>query len=206
MVQKSRSWLLVLTLVLTPALSRAQTSLALSAYGAFTPTTNGALYDQSPSNSAGALLELRHISGPIFGFEAAYSYNRADQTYSLGSAFTCGLPCPPLPPVIIPVNAHEITGDWIPSLHIGRLRPFGVVGAGVLFDVPGTSASGTQTSTQAVYVYGAGLDARLLPHFGLRFQYRGNFYKLPNVNVNFTTTATTFTHTAEPMIGAYFNF
>ena len=67
------------------------------------------------------------------------------------------------------------------------------------------STDPTSTSTEAVYVYGAGFDWGLLPHLGLRFQYRGNLYQSPNVAKLFSST-NTFTHTAEPMIGAYFNF
>lgn len=52
---------------------------------------------------------------------------------------------------------------------------------------------------------GAGLDRGLLPHLGLRLQYRCNLYQAPNVTTLFSSTKT-FTHTSEPMIGAYFNF
>jgi opacity protein-like surface antigen len=80
-----------------------------------------------------------------------------------------------------------------------------VLGVGALFDVPqsGQSSVPTKTSTKAVYVYGAGLDWPVIPHFGLRFQYRGNLYKQPDVTGLFTS-ADKFTHTAEPMIGIYF--
>jgi opacity protein-like surface antigen len=200
-----RSVCSILMLVLPASLAAAQTSFAGSAYGAFSGTTTSTFVQQTPSNSAGVLFELRHIANPVLGFEATYSYNRDDQTYTLRNIPTCGLPCS-LPPSFVPVNAHEITADWIPSLHIGKLRPFGVIGAGVLFAVPGTSASGTHSSTQPVYVYGAGVDWGLLPHLGLRFQYRGNFYSAPSVLTTGFSSTGAFTHTAEPMIGAYFNF
>jgi opacity protein-like surface antigen len=97
-----------------------------------------------------------------------------------------------------------------------------VLGAGLLLDVPAmsqatvytqncsacaltTTTSPTQTSTNAVYVYGAGLDWGLLPHIGLRLQYRGNLCAAPNVTKVFTSTKT-FAHTAEPMLGVYFRF
>jgi len=56
-----------------------------------------------------------------------------------------------------------------------------------------------------VFVYGAGLDWGVLPHLGLRFQYRGNLYKAPDLTKLYTST-NRFTHTAQPMIGAYFRF
>ena len=161
--------------------------------------------------------------------------NRANQTYTsaLGTA-----PCPSsgcsTSTESVSTNAHEITGDWVPSVHFANLRPFAVLGMGLLLDVPAngqatvttftsctslpcgcpecaagttvaTANSPTQTSTKAVYVYGAGLDWGLLPHIGLRLQYRGNLYSAPNLTKVFSST-NTFTHTAEPMAGVYFRF
>ena len=178
----------------------AQTSVALSVYGAFNGTTTGNGVQQSPSNAAGGLIELRHISNPILGWEATYSYNRANQSYRT-------LPCPAggCTATAVSNNAHEVTADWVPSVHIGNLRPFGVLGVGLLLNEPATSMSATTSSNQAVYVYGGGLDWGLLPHLGLRLQYRGNLYKSPDVTKLYTST-NAFTHTAEPMIGAYFSF
>lgn len=186
----------------------AQTSIALSAYGAFSGTITGNGVQQSPSNQAGGLFQLRHTSNPILGFEATYSFNRANQSYSC-SGFGCPaacpvgvVPCSPLP-VSVPANAHEITADWIPSVHIANVRPFGILGAGVLLNVPAGSQAETSTSTKAVYVYGAGLDWGLIPHIGLRLQYRGNLYQAPDLSKLYTSTGA-FTHTAEPMVGIYF--
>jgi opacity protein-like surface antigen len=93
----------------------------------------------------------------------------------------------------------------VPSVHISNFRPFGVLGIGLLLNEPSSGQSNTTSSNQAVYVYGAGLDWGLLPHLGLRFQYRGNLYKAPDVTKLYTSSDA-FTHTAEPMIGAYFSF
>jgi opacity protein-like surface antigen len=182
----------------------AQTDVAASVYGAFSGTTTGNGTVQSPSNSAGVLLEVRHIANPLLGFEGTYSYNRADQYYRVDFACPVGIvPCAP-PPVSVSANGHEFTGDWIPSVKIGNLRPFGVLGIGALLNQPSSSLSGTtQSQTKAVYVYGAGLDWGILPHIGLRFQYRGNLYKSPNLSTLYSST-NSFTHTAEPMIGVYF--
>jgi opacity protein-like surface antigen len=180
--------------------ARAQTSVGLSIYGTFSGTTNGNGTQQSPSNSAGGLFELRHISNPILGFEATYSYNRANQTYTV-----CGTVNPLCQRQSISADAHEVTADWTPSVHLANLRPFGILGVGLLLNEPASGQSNATSSDQAVYVYGAGLDWGLLPHLGLRFQYRGNLYKAPDVTKLYTSTDA-FTHTAEPMIGAYFSF
>ena len=63
----------------------------------------------------------------------------------------------------------------------------------------------TQTQTKGVFQYGAGLDWTVLPHIGLRFQYRGNVYKAANLTKVFTSTDK-FTQTAEPVVGVFFRF
>ena len=223
---RTASFLTALALALVSFTASAQTSIALSGYGAFSGTTSANGTKQSPANQAGGLFELRHISNPILGFEATYSFNRANQTYTSNPggcpAFGCSISTE-----TVRSNAHEITADWTPSVHIANLRPFGVLGVGLLLDVPEdsqatvvtqnpnpgqspattvtTSTSSTKTSYKPVYVYGAGLDWGLLPHIGLRLQYRGNLYSAPNVTSLFSST-NTFTHTAEPMVGVYFHF
>lgn len=180
--------------------AQAQTSVAVSVYGAFSGTTTGNNVQESPSNSAGGLIELRHISNPILGYEATYSYNRANTSYRC-----TGTSCPVLSPATVSANAHELTLDWVPSVHLANLRPFGVLGVGLLLNQPSGGQNNTSTSIKPVYVYGAGLDLGLLPHLGLRFQYRGNLYKSPDLSKLYTSTDQ-FRHTSEPMIGAYFSF
>lgn len=184
----------------------AQTSVGLSLYGAFNESTNGNNINQSPSNSAGGLTELRHIANPIVGFEGTYSYNRDNQHYSFLTA-PAGSTCPTSGCSVesIKSNAHELTLDWTPSIPLANLRPFGVLGLGLLLNEPTSGQNSSSSSTQAVYVYGAGLDWGLLPHLGLRFQYRGNLYKAPHLSTLYTSTDA-FTHTSEPMIGAYLSF
>lgn len=183
------------------ALRLSQTDVALSLYGAFSGTTNGNGTTQSPANAAGGIVELRHIANPLIGYEATYSYNRANQVYSSNACPVLGCP----QPAPVSANAHEISGDWIASLHIANLRPFALTGVGLLFNQPTSGQSNTTSATKPVWLYGAGLDWGALPHLGLRFQYRGNLYKAPNLTQLFTSTDA-FTHTAEPMIGAYFRF
>lgn len=206
----------------------AQTDIAANLYGAFNQSTTGNGVQQSPSNSAGVLLELRHISKPLVGYEVTYSYNRADQNYSLNPAPqlpACTSPqCTYIQNAEIPNNAHEITGDWIVSFPLTNLKPFVLAGGGLLLNQPSsgtlnetqcstapgicqaaTSSASTSSSTKGVIVYGAGIDWTVLPHLGLRFQYRGNLYKAADLTNAFSSTHA-FTHTAEPMVGAFLRF
>jgi hypothetical protein len=59
------------------------------------------------------------------------------------------------------------------------------------------------SATKGVFVYGGGLDWGLLPHIGLRFQYRGNVYSAPALTTVFTSSGA-FVHNAEPVVGIYF--
>ena len=194
---------LFLALVASVA-ARAQTDVALSLYGTFNRTTtyNIGLEHQDSANAAGGLFEFRHISNPLVGYEATYSFNRANQIYSYTGPTpvgSCGCFA------AVSNNAHEITGDWLFSFPAGRLRPFALVGVGLLLNEPVSGQSQTTSSNEPVYVYGAGIDWKLVPHLGLRFQYRGNVYKVPNITTAFGSNGS-FVHTAEPMIGAYFRF
>jgi opacity protein-like surface antigen len=184
--------------------SLGKTDVALSLYGAFSQKTTANGVTVSPSNAAGGMVELRHLANPIFGFEGTYSYNRSNQTYTSDVAVTCPIgvsPCP-VNSTSVKANAHEVTLDWVPSVSFANVRPFGVLGVGVLLNVPSGGQSNTQTSTKPVYVYGAGLDWGLLPHLGLRLQYRGNLYSAPDVT-RLYTSIDKFKQTAEPMIGVY---
>jgi opacity protein-like surface antigen len=193
--------LLLVVFGVAPAI--AENDVALSIYGAFSGATNGNGVQESPSNAAGGLFELRHISNPLLGWEATYSFNRANQVYS--TACGANVTCAPTTPAAVSADAHEITGDWVPSIHISNLRPFALLGIGALFNEPAGSQSSTTSSNKPVFVYGAGLDWGLIPHIGVRFQYRGNLYKAPDVTELYTST-NAFTRTAEPVLGVYFKF
>lgn len=203
-----RGFVLVGGIVVGGVAARAQTDVALSLYGAFNGTTNANGTIQSPSNSAGAMIELRHISNPLVGYEATYSYNRDNQSYSSSvNPLDCpvGVPSCTAPSTSVKANAHEVSGDWIASVHIANLRPFALAGVGLLFNEPASGQSSTTSATKPVFLYGAGLDWGALPHLGFRFQYRGNLYKAPDLTRLYTST-NAFTRTAEPMIGAYLRF
>ena len=182
--------------------ARAQTDIAASVYGAFSGSTSSNGTTQSPANAAGVLVELRHIANPLLGLEVTYAFNRSNQTYR---QITCaGTSCPP-GLQYVPSNAHEVTADYLVSFKVLNLRPFVLAGGGVLFDQPTNPDATTQNSTQGVLVYGAGLDFTVLPHIGVRGQYRGNVYKAPQLAKAFSST-NGFATTSEPMLGVFLRF
>jgi len=182
----------------------AQPDIAASIYGAFSGSTTGNNVIQSPSNAAGVLLEVRGIKNPLVGFEGTYSYNRSDQGYASQTVVcpasnpTCNTPA-----AFVLNNAHEITGDWIVSVKVANLRPFALAGGGLLLNQPSGGQTATMSATKGIFVYGGGLDWGLLPHIGLRLQYRGNVYSAPALTTIFTSSGA-FIHTAEPVVGIYF--
>ena len=115
--------------------ARAQTDVALSLYGAFSGRTNGNGTIESPANSAGGIVELRHISNPLVGYEATYSYNRGNETYKPDCS---GSTCTALTAQTVKAAAHEVTAHRLVSVHAANLRPFVLGGAGLLFHQPST--------------------------------------------------------------------
>lgn len=195
----------LLALAFGSVAAQAQTDVALSIYGAFNGSTNGNGIQQSPSNSAGAMIELRHISHPWMGFDVTYSYNRDNQTYLPTVCPAAGIAPGCSPAAAVKANAHELTADYLVSIKLSNLRPFALGGLGILLNEPVSGQDNTTSSTKPVFVYGAGLDWGLIPHIGLRLQYRGNVYQAPDLSKVYTSTGA-FTHSAEPMLGAYFRF
>ncbi|WP_185827266.1 outer membrane beta-barrel protein [Edaphobacter aggregans] len=190
-----------------------QTDMALSIYGAFTNSTtpgNSNFYRINPAASAGGLLEFRRISSPFLGWQASYSFRRANEVYDefiAQPAFGCGNTVCPNPTYAVSANAQQFTVGWVPSGNFGSLRPFGLLGVGLLLNQPVSGQSGTTNTTQPAFVYGAGFDWGFARHAGLRLQYRGNLYKAPGiVPPNNTNPNIGFMHTAEPVIGAYYKF
>src|SRR5579883_3617604 len=171
--------------------AQAQTDVAASLYGSFSGTTSGNGTLQSPSASAGVLLELRHISNPLVGYELNYAFSRANQNYNNLEE--------------IKAASHEVGADWVVSFPVLMLKPFVLAGGGLIFFRPNSDQPGSRSETKPVFVYGAGVDWTVIPHLGLRFQYRGNLYHAPDLTHAFSSTGA-FTHTAEPMLGAYLRF
>jgi opacity protein-like surface antigen len=199
--------------------AHAQTDIALSVYGAFSNSAtpgNSNFFRVSPAASAGGLFEFRHLSNPLLGWEAAYSFHRANEVYDeliLGVPVlgplpsSCGNTVCPTPTYAVSANAQQFTAGWVPSGHVANLRPFALVGVGLLLNRPISGQSGTTNTSQAAFVYGAGLDWGLVPHISLRLQYRGNLYKAPGiVPPNSTSPNIGLIHTAEPGIGVSYRF
>jgi opacity protein-like surface antigen len=180
----------------------AETDLGLSFYRTFTASTSGNTVTQKPSNGGGAMVEFRHIQSPFIGYEITYGFNRANQT--LGpTPGACGFNCS-LPTVTRTTDASMVGLDWIASMKRGAISPFAVGGLGFFIAAPTQNLPPLNTVVRIMYTYGGGLDVGVLPHAGLRLQYRGNVYKAPDVDVDYGATDK-FTQTGAAEVGVYFH-
>lgn len=194
--------------------AQAQTDVALSGFRTMTSSSSGFGTFQTPHDSEGALVELRHIVNPLVGFEAALSFNPANQSYKPDPA-NCALVCGQ-PPLEVSGKTTEFTADWIASIKSGNLRPFLVGGAGFAFTIPGAEptaktsvgtlpAYAVNTVVRPVFVYGGGLDYLFSKHWGLRLQIRGNMTKAPQL-LNLYPSTTKYTQIYEPTGGVFYRF
>jgi opacity protein-like surface antigen len=102
-----------------------------------------------------------------------------------------------------------------------NVRPFVFAGGGVLVTSPqggtlrttvcGTACTTsnviatTRKDTKGLFTYGAGFDFTVLPHVGLRFQYRGRLNKAPDLVTAFSSS-NKFRQTSEPVFGVFLSF
>jgi opacity protein-like surface antigen len=188
-----RSLSLLALVAATAFTAHGQTDVAANFYGSFSGTTEANGTVQSPSNAAGVLLELRHISNPLVGYELNYSFNRANQDYNDVEE--------------IKAAAHQVGADWVVSFPVPlvALRPFVLAGGGLVFFRPDGDQPDSRSETKPVFVYGAGVDWNVISHLGVRFQYRGDLYHAPDLSHSFSSTGV-LAHAAQPMLGAYLRF
>ena len=78
-----------------------QTDVGFSVYGAYSGRTTGNGIEQSPSNAAGGIIEVRHIRNPLIGYEGTYSFTGDNRCIARRSHVgfravpTCRQPSPP---------------------------------------------------------------------------------------------------------------
>jgi opacity protein-like surface antigen len=174
--------------------------IAVQGTGFFTKDSqqNGTL--EHATNTGGFLLNYRfHINGWLAA-EASYGYDRNTQeSFSSGGN------------TAIQANVHQATGALVADIPISfhRLRPYVLAGAGALvFDPTGNAGafvSGAQRQARPAFIYGGGVDYRLVRHVALRVEYRGFVYDRPDFGVAALSSNIT-THTAEPSAGLVFHF
>jgi opacity protein-like surface antigen len=174
--------------------------VAVQGTGFFTKdsTQNGTR--QHSTNTGGFLVNYRfHINGWLAA-EASYGYDRNTQQ-NFGSGGDFG----------VQANVHQATGALVANIpvYVAKMRPYVLAGAGALvFDPTGNDGgfvSGAQMQARPAFVYGGGVDYRLVRHVSLRLEYRGFVYNRPDFGLA-TLSSSVTTHSAEPSAGIVLHF
>ena len=172
---------------------------AVNIFGQFSGNTSGNGIQDKPTDSVGVVVSARQTYHYWLGWEVNYGYTRFAERYS---APTYG--------VQVQNNMHEVSGAYLvhgPTIPILGLQPFAGVGVGALIFLP-TTTGGQGFSQHAevpiLYEFGANFPL-LTSHLGLRLQYRGLSYKVPDFG-SAQLTQNARRQTAEPSVGAYFHF
>lgn len=210
-----------------PQPSHTAANIAIDGFAGFTQTATGNGMTVTTPQWYGGDVEGRLRFSPLMGFELAFSEaSPENHTYTATAPLTpkqfpCTTNCTfTPPPVEIESYRQTYSFSWVPSMHVGHLEPFGVLGIGALLDVPdngnvtvelpGSNGAAavfnpfsTTDSVRAAYIYGAGLNLTLTQSLGIRLQYRGEMYKSPDVAPSVFPSTDTFVQTAEPMVGIY---
>ena len=159
---------------------------------------NGAL--QHSTDTGGVLANYRFHFNSWLAAEASYGYQRnTQQNFIPGGEFG------------IQANVHQATGALVVNLPftVARLRPYALAGAGALVFDPtrnqGGFVPGAQEQARPAFVYGGGVDYKLVQHVALRLEYRGFVYNRPDFGLAALSSNVT-THTAQPSAGVVFNF
>jgi outer membrane immunogenic protein len=163
-------------------------------------TGNGTIVN--PTNSAAFVASFRYRFNPTHSVEFNYASTRDSQVYTTGgNQFR------------IMSKVSEYSFAYVLNIFPRRkFEPFLFGGAGALVFSPGNTYINTyplpvsvSKQTELAFLYGAGLDYRVVPHIAVRFQYRGLVYKAPDFSgPNFLTSAKG--DLAEPAIGVVFRF
>jgi opacity protein-like surface antigen len=180
-----------------------RSDVAVSVLGSFPKQTSGNSIQQDPTNSGGFLLSYSYAFRPHSALALNYSFTRNTQYYTVIGTVTG-------PIASQQANVHEITAAYV--LDAGRdrkLDPFILGGGGALIFSPISNSTnstfGSTTQTSGTFVYGFGLDYRVMHALGVRLQYRGLIYKAPDFGVSEISTGS-WSHSAEPSIGLTYRF
>jgi opacity protein-like surface antigen len=150
------------------------------------------------TKSGGLLLGYSYQFNSWAGAEGNYGFTRNTQNYtgSLGLSS-------------VEADIHEFTGAFVAHIpvRVSKVRPYGLAGAGALVFDPTDKflLNGTERQTKATFVYGGGVNFDVTSNFGVRAEYRGLLYKVPDFSLG-TLNLDKVTHLAQPSVGFFVLF
>ena len=191
--------LAVVALTATSAFAQVEqpSQITIQGIGLVTKSSN----DQTPSHEAtksgGFLVGYSYQFNRWLGAEGNYGFTRNTQKYTTIGGFS------PLES-----DFHELTGALVVHLP-GRkgFRPYVLAGGGALIFDPTDRfvVSGADRQTRGTFLYGGGANFDVTRVIGVRLEYRGLAYKVPDFSIQ-TLNPDKFTHLAQPSAGLYFRF
>jgi opacity protein-like surface antigen len=158
--------------------------------------------DQIPSNdvtkTGGLLVGYSYQFSRWLGAEGNYGFTRNTQNFvTLGG------------PSSIQADFHEVTGALVAHIPVSArsVRPYVLGGGGALVFDPTEKffVSGADRQTRGTFVYGGGANFDITKNFGVRAEYRGLVYKVPDFGLN-SLNLDKFTHLAQPSLGFFVRF
>src|SRR5262249_21298066 len=184
----------------TTALAQEEQRSQISVQGTalITKGSNDRIPSNEASKSGGLLVGYTYQFSRWFGAEANYGYTRNTQNFiTLGG------------PSSLQANFHEVTGALVARVpvNVRGVRPYVLGGGGALVFDPTDKfiMTGAERQTRGTFVYGGGANFDITKNFGVRAEYRGLVYKVPDFNVN-GLNLDQFTHLAHPSFGFFFRF
>jgi opacity protein-like surface antigen len=161
-------------------------------------STSDSGLSRQESKSGGFLVGYSYQFNEWAGLEGNYGYTRNIQNYS-GSFGQSG----------IQADIHELTGSFVFHIpaRVSHVRPYLLAGAGALIFDPTDrfSGNGIERQTKAAFVYGGGLNFDVTRNFGIRTEYRGLVYNVPDFTQS-SLHLDKITHLAQPSVGFFFRF
>jgi opacity protein-like surface antigen len=161
-------------------------------------TSDSTSTSRESTKSGGLLVGYSYQFNRWAGAEGNYGYSRNMQNYfgSFGQSS-------------VQANIHELTGSFVAHIPVNTrsVRPYALAGAGALIFDPTDRflANGIERQTKATFVYGGGVNFDLTHNFGVRAEYRGLVFKVPDFSVN-ALNLDKVTHLAQPSVGFFVRF
>ncbi len=186
--------------------------LGVSGSGEFTPNTSGntALPQSvqlSPSNTLGALVELRYTASPKVVLQYNYSYARYVDNFTINN--TTGTPVSQAPYIIgVQTKVTEYSLGYVAHVpNYFGLHPFVGVGGGLLaFRPTKGGGQGVLNQVRGSIYYAVGVEDTIFnEHFGLRAQFRQLYFGAPDFNEDYLANGQR-SHTTQPTVGFFLRF
>jgi opacity protein-like surface antigen len=164
-----------------------------------TKDSNADLGSHSATKSGGFLVGYSYQFNSWAGAEGDYGFSRNTNNYLSPTAGSS-----------VRSDIHEFTGAFVAHIpvRIRNVRPYGLAGAGAIVFDPAdnaVAAAGIGRQTKATFVYGGGVNFDVTRNFGVRAEYRGLVYKVPDFTVD-SLNLDKMTHLAQPSVGFFFRF